>query len=48
MLVETTTMVLDDDKVHPNYDVGIWLSTAFFAQALEQLFEVAWTKFRKI
>lgn len=41
-------MVLDDDKVHPNYDVAVWLNAEFFAKALEQLFEVAWTKFRKI
>jgi len=41
-------MVLDDDKVHSNYDIGIWLNAEFFAQALEQLFEVAWTKFKKI
>ena len=40
-------MVLDDDKVHPNYDVGIWLNTGFFASALEQIFEVGWTKFKK-
>ena len=41
-------MVLDDDKVHPNYDVAIWLSTEFFAQAMEQLFEAAWNGFKKI
>ena len=41
-------MVLDDDKVHPNYDIGVWLNAQFFAQALEQIFEIAWTKFRKI
>ena len=41
-------MILDDDKVHPNYDVGIWLNTGFFASALEQLFEAAWTKFKKV
>jgi len=40
-------MVLDDDKVHPNYDVAVWLNTEFFAKALEQMFEVAWTKFSK-
>ena len=40
-------MILDDDKVHPNYDVGIWLNAEFFAKALEQLFEIAWTKFKK-
>jgi sugar-specific transcriptional regulator TrmB len=41
-------MVLDDEKVHPNYDVAIWLSTEFFAQAMEQLFEAAWKSFRKV
>jgi sugar-specific transcriptional regulator TrmB len=39
-------MVLDDEKVHPNYDVAIWLSTEFFAQAMEQLFEAAWKSFK--
>ena len=41
-------MVLDDDKVHPNYDVALWLNTEFFARALEQMFEIAWSKFKKI
>jgi hypothetical protein len=40
-------MLLDDEQVHPNYDVGVWLNTEFFARALEQLFEVAWKSFRK-
>ena len=35
-------MLLDDKKVHPNYDVGVWLSTEFFSQAIEQLFEQTW------
>jgi len=35
-------MLLDDEKFHPNYDVGIWVNTEFFAQALEQIFEIAW------
>jgi len=39
-------MLLDDDKVHLNYDVAIWLSTDFFAQAMEQLFEYAWKGFK--
>jgi len=39
-------LLLDDDKVHPNYDVAIWLSTDFFAQAMEQLFEYAWKGFK--
>ena len=41
-------MVLDDESVHPNYDVAIWLSTDFFALAMEQLFEAAWKGFKKI
>ena len=41
-------MLLDDEKVHPNYDIGVWINTAFFAQALEQMFELAWNKFRKV
>lgn len=45
---ELMFMVLDDDKVHPNYDVGLWLNAEFFAKALEQMFEVAWNKFKKI
>ena len=41
-------MVLDDEKVHPNYDVAIWLSTDFFAVAMEQLFEAAWKGFKSL
>ncbi len=40
-------MVLDDDKIHPTYDVAVWLSTDFFAAAMEQLFEEAWKGFHK-
>ena len=36
-------MLMDDEKVHPNYDLGVWINTDFFAPALEQLFELAWT-----
>ncbi|MEK6888988.1 MAG: helix-turn-helix domain-containing protein [Nanoarchaeota archaeon] len=38
-------MVLDDKTVHPNYDVAVWLSTDFFAKALEGMFELAWNDF---
>jgi sugar-specific transcriptional regulator TrmB len=43
---ELLFLLLDDDKVHPNYDVAIWLSTEFFASAMEQLFEYAWRGFK--
>jgi sugar-specific transcriptional regulator TrmB len=33
-------MLLDDEKFHPNYDVGVWINTEFFASALEQMFEL--------
>jgi sugar-specific transcriptional regulator TrmB len=45
---ELMFMVLDDDKTHPSYDVGIWINTEFFAKALEDLFEIAWNEFKKI
>ena len=41
-------MLLNDDTVHPNYDLGVWINTEFFAQALEQLFEIAWNDFKKV
>ncbi len=41
-------MLLDDEKFHPNYDIGIWINTEFFAQALEQMFELAWKEMKKI
>jgi len=41
-------MILDDSIIHPNYDVAIWLSTDFFAAAMEQLFEEAWKGFKPI
>ena len=41
-------MILDDEKVHPNYDVAIWLSTDFFAATMEQLFESAWKGFKNL
>lgn len=40
-------MVLDDDKVHPNYDVAVWISTDFFASAMEQMLETSWKTFKK-
>lgn len=41
-------MLLNDKEVHPTYDIGIWLNTEFFAQALENLFEVAWKNFKVV
>jgi len=41
-------MLLDDEKFHPNYDVGIWINTEFFSQALEQMFEVMWKELKAV
>ena len=41
-------MLLDDEKFHPNYDVGIWVNTEFFSQALEQMFEIAWKDMKQV
>ena len=35
-------MLLDDKKVHPNYDVGVWLSSEFFSQVMDQMFNKTW------
>ena len=41
-------MLLDDEKFHPNYDVGVWINTEFFARALEQMFELAWKEMKSV
>jgi len=41
-------MLLDDEKFHPNYDIGIWINTEFFARALEQMFELAWKEMKNV
>lgn len=41
-------MLLDDEKFHPNYDVGVWINTEFFAKTLEQLFELAWKDMKTV
>ena len=38
-------MVLDDKTVHPNYDVGIWISSSFFAKSLSQMVNSSWKDF---
>ena len=37
-------MLLDDEEVHPTYDLGMWVSTPFFASALDNFFNNAWGK----
>jgi len=35
-------MVMNDNDVHPTYDIGIWAQTPFFGGVLENLFDMAW------
>jgi HTH-type transcriptional regulator, sugar sensing transcriptional regulator len=39
---EVMFMVMDDNDVHPTYDVGIWVNTPYFASALGGMFNMAW------
>jgi len=41
---EMMLMYLDDEKVHPSYDAGIWVNAGFFAKALEGVFDKEWQK----
>jgi len=41
-------MLLDDQNVHPSYDVGVWINTPYFARALEQMFELAWKDLKPV
>ena len=37
-------MLMNDNSIHDNYDVGIWVNTPFFASALENMFNLSWKK----
>ena len=39
---EAALMLLDDKEIHPTYDVGIWITTKFFAKMLEGSFHMIW------
>jgi HTH-type transcriptional regulator, sugar sensing transcriptional regulator len=45
---EVLFMVNDDASVHPTYDIGIWVNTPFFASALSELFNLAWTQMKPV
>lgn len=45
---ELVFMVMNDQEIHPTYDIGIWINTPFFASALEQLFELAWKSMKTV
>ena len=39
---EILFMVADDEEVHPSYDVGIWVNTPFFANAMNKMVRNNW------
>ena len=39
---ELMFMVMDDNTVHPSYDIGVWVNTPYFASALSNMFDTAW------
>ena len=43
---EIIFMVIDDSEVHPTYDIGIWVNTPFFANAMGELFDLAWKEMK--
>jgi sugar-specific transcriptional regulator TrmB len=45
---ELLFMLMSDTEVHPTYDVAVWLNTPFFANALMQLFQLAWKEMKPI
>ncbi|MFT4312937.1 MAG: TrmB family transcriptional regulator [Candidatus Woesearchaeota archaeon] len=44
---ELLFMLMDDSTIHPTYDVGIWINSPFFTQAIENLFELAWNEMKE-
>ncbi len=39
---EIMFMALDDEEVHPSYDLGVWVNTPYFTTALETMFNSTW------
>ncbi len=39
---ELAFLLFDDNAIHPTYDVGVWVNTPFFAQAILDLFDTTW------
>jgi len=37
-------MVMNDEEVHPTYDVGVWVQTPYFASTVQGMFDHQWEK----
>ncbi len=45
---EIVFMIMDDAEIHPTYDIGIWINSPFFSNAIENLFEAAWKSMKEV
>jgi sugar-specific transcriptional regulator TrmB len=45
---ELLFMMADDNEIHEAYDTGIWVKTPYFAQALNQMFELNWKGLKRL
>lgn len=45
---ELLFMLADDQDVHEAYDMGIWVKTPYFSQALNTMFELNWKNLKRI
>ena len=43
---ELMFMVLNDEEVHPTYDVAVWVNTPYFATAMEDMFNHNWSEWQ--
>ena len=44
---ELLFMMMEDDKVHESYDTAVWVDTSYFANALEQMFNLTWDNLKE-
>jgi HTH-type transcriptional regulator, sugar sensing transcriptional regulator len=44
---EVAFMLMNDEEVHPSYDVGIWINSPFFANSLLGMFDMVWKNLKK-
>ncbi len=45
---EIMFMALNDDEVHPSYDLGVWVNTPYFTTAMENMFQTCWKDFEPV
>lgn len=45
---ELLFMLSDDQEVHEAYDMGVWVKTPYFTQALEQMFDLNWKGLKRL